>query len=110
MSGAPEIVGETSPNFRTIVVDGIFGHVDSIGLIATLYSETSILDKVLEIPELAPHRAKIRRTAEMEIIMSPMQLKSTYLWLEKKMKEYETLFGDIPSPEEVQTRARDLRK
>jgi hypothetical protein len=108
MSVSPEIEGETSPTFRRVVVDGVFGHVDSIGLSALLYSEYSIIDKVLETAILSPHRAKIKRVAEMEVIMSPMQMKATYCWFEKKIKEYEALFGKIPSPEEVQTRAKEL--
>jgi hypothetical protein len=33
-------------------------------------------------------------------------MKSIHKWLEDKIKEYERLFGQIPSPEEVESRAR----
>lgn len=108
MAMMPEIKGETSPEFRRVIVNGIFGHVDSIGLEAIVYSETSIIDKVLETPNLSPNRATVKRIAEFEVIMSPMQMKATQIWLERKIKEYETLFGKIPSPEEVESRAKDL--
>ncbi len=110
MSGIPEIDGETSPNFKRIIVDGVFGHIDSIGLQVIMYSQHSIIDKALESEPIASNRAKIKRIAECELIMSPMQLKSVCLWLEQKVKEYETLFGKIPSPEEVQARARNLNR
>lgn len=101
----PEIKGETSPQFRRIIADGIFGHIDSLGLDAIVYSEHDVIDKVLETAPLSAHRATIKRVAEVELILSPMQMKATLLWLENKIKEYEALFGRIPSPEEVQSRA-----
>ena len=110
MSISPEITGETSPNFRRVIVDGMYGHIDSIGLNAIVYSQINIIDKVLETPDLTPARTKVKRIVEFEMVMSPMQMKSTYLWLEKKIKAYETLFGKIPSPEEVESRTKYLEK
>lgn len=108
MTMMPEIKGETSPDYRRVIANGIFGHIDSLGLNAIIYSEYRIIDKALESPMLAPNRAIIKRVAEFELIMSPMQMKTTQIWLERKIKEYEALFGKIPSPEELDSRAKHL--
>ena len=39
-----------------------------------------------------------------------MQMKATFLWLEKKLKEYESIFGRIPSPEELQAKAEEFHR
>lgn len=109
MSGLPEFVGETSPSFKKIIVDGVIGNVDSIGLEMLVYSTQRLVDKALESEPIAFNRMKFSRTAECELVMSPTQLKSVYLWLQQKLEEYEAIFGKIPSPEEIQSKHKAYR-
>jgi hypothetical protein len=104
MSNLPEFEGETSPNFKKIIVEGIIGSIDSIGLNVIIYSDQRIVDKSLQSEPIAFHRIKHKRIAECELVMSPAQLKSIYMWLGEKLEEYEAIFGKVPSPEELQSR------
>ena len=102
----PEIQGEYSDDYKRILVSGVFGRIQPFGLEATVYSTNSVVDKVLSTEPLSPNRASIKRIVECELIIDPMQMVSLHNWLEGKIKEYETIFGNIPSPEEVDSRAR----
>ena len=68
--------------------------------------EVSNSKKVLDAHPLQPSRAVIKRVAECELIIDPMQMKSIAQWLNQKIEDYEKLFGRIPSPEEVENRSR----
>ncbi|MFZ0183279.1 MAG: hypothetical protein WAL88_00415 [Nitrosotalea sp.] len=106
MSGMPEIKSDTHPQFRRIFVAGVFGGVMAAGLEVILFSESKDIEKVLQTQPLSPHRMEIRRTAEAILILDPMQMKSTHKWLGEKISEYEKLFSNIPSPEEVESRIK----
>ncbi|MEX2192930.1 MAG: hypothetical protein WD717_06080 [Nitrosarchaeum sp.] len=102
----PEIQGTYSDQFRRILASGFFGRVQPFGLEAIVYSTQSVVDKVLSTEPLSLNRASIKRIVECELLIDPMQMKSLHKWLETKIKEYEKIFGIIPSPEEVDSRAR----
>lgn len=106
MSGIPEIKSETSPQYRRIYAAGFFGGIVPAGLEATIYSEMRDIVKVLETQPLAGNRVSIKRIAECELLIDPMQMKSLHQWLTQKITEYEKLFGNIPSPEEVESRSK----
>jgi hypothetical protein len=106
MSDIPEIQSEYSTNYRRINATGIFGGITPSGLEAIVYSEERRADRVLQSPNLSPNRIYIKRTVECELLIDPMQMKSMYRWLEEKIREYERIFGPIPSPEEVSSRTR----
>ena len=106
MSGLLEFIGETSESFRKIFVEGFIGNVESVGLEMLVYSSKRVADKELDSEPLAYQRIKYARTSECELVLSPMQLKSTYLWLGEKLAEYEAVFGKIPSPQEVQSKLK----
>lgn len=110
MSNLPEFEGETSPNFKKIVVEGIIGNVDAIGLEVLIYSHQRIVDKALESEPLSHHKTRYKRTAECELVLSPTQLKSISMWLVAKLEEYEALFGKIPTPQELQSRLKNYRE
>ena len=42
MAEQAKFIGETSPNFRKIVVDGFYGNIDSIGLDVQIYSTQKV--------------------------------------------------------------------
>ena len=102
----PEFKSEYSPTYKRINVGGLFGKVHPVGLQAFVFSEEMIIDKVLTTEPSSPHRSMIKRTVECELIIDPMQMKSIQQWLNQKIAEYEKIFGPIPSPEEVERRAR----
>ena len=106
MDNLPEIKSEYAEDYKKIYVGGIFGGARPFGVEAVIYSETMDVKKVLETQPLSANRAVVKRIAECELIIDPMQMKSVYKWLGDKIKDYEKLFGTIPSPEEVGSRAR----
>ncbi len=75
------------------------------GLEATLYSEESDFVKALESQPPNMGRTVIMRTLEASIVLDPVQMKSTHQWLGNLVKEYERVYGTIPSPEELQSKA-----
>lgn len=102
----PEIESEYSSGYKRIAVAGIFGGTRPFGVEAVLYSERMDVKKTLETQPLEPNRITIKRIIECELHIDPMQMKSMHKWLDAKIKEYEKMFGPIPSPEEVASRTR----
>lgn len=101
----PEIESEYSPTHKKIQVGGLFGGVMSGGIDAIIYSEDRDIVKALEFEPIAAGRTKLKRTIECTLFIDPMRMKSIYQWLGEKIQEYEKLFGRIPSPEELESRA-----
>jgi len=95
-----------STNYRRINVTGLFGSIQPFGLEAQVYSQEPIVDKVLASEPIRPDKTSLKRTIECSLIIDPMQMKSIANWLNSKIKEYENVFGRIPSPEEVESRMR----
>jgi len=106
MSNVPKFQAEYSENFKRINVGGIFGGTRSSGVEATIYSEISDFSEALQSPQPNPALTVIKRKIECELIIDPQQLISMYQWLGQKIKEYEKIFGHIPSPEEIQSKQR----
>ena len=106
MSGLPEIETETSSTYKRIPIAGLFGGPRPGGVHAILYSETMNAQKTLMTQPPEPQRIILKRVIECELIIDPLQMKSIYKWLGEKIKEYETLYGPIPSPEEIESRSR----
>lgn len=109
MSGLPEISSEYSSTYKRISVAGIFGGIRANGVDAIIFSEQQDVKKVLETEPLSANRITLKRIVEAELVIDPMQLKSIHKWLGDKIKEYESVFGVIPSPEEVDSRLRRNR-
>ena len=106
MGGMPEIEIEDATTYKRIVVAGVFGGTRPGGVHAVLYSERMNARKALMVQPPEPQRIVLKRTIECELIIDPLQLKSIHLWLGEKIKTYEKLYGSIPSPEEVGSRAK----
>jgi hypothetical protein len=106
MSGIPRIQSGYSDTYKRINVAGIFGGILPGGLEAIVFSEERRAEAVLETAPISPERMTVKRTIEAELIIDPMQMKSIHSWLGDKISEYERLFGRIPSPEEVENRAK----
>jgi hypothetical protein len=106
MSGIPRIETGYSNTYKRIHVAGIFGGILPGGLEAVVFSEERRAEAVLETVPISPERMTVKRTVEAELIIDPMQMKSIHTWLGEKIAEYERLFGQVPSPEEVEDRSR----
>lgn len=104
MSGTPEIITSNADDFRRVIVSGMFGGIAPSGLEATVFSEQRDMLKALETEPISANRIIIKRVVECELLISPLSMKTIHTWLGDKIKEYEKLFGTIPSPEEIQSR------
>jgi hypothetical protein len=105
MSGVPDVNAKQAESFKSVNVSGLWGGVSERGLEAVVYSDLAKYEKVLGSAQPQNTKAYIERTIECGLIINPMQMKSIHLWLGQKIKEYESLFAPIPSPEEVQSRS-----
>ena len=97
----PEFKARKHEQYRTINANGMFGGVRMGYIEAIVYSEETDLTNALGSAQINPNKLEVSRILECRIIWDPIQLKATSLWLNSKVKEYEELFGSIPSPEEV---------
>ncbi len=101
----PVIESEESSDYKRILVAGVLGSTRSGGVNALVYSERTYAVNASNTPQPEPQRIVLKRTIECELLLDPIQLKSLHMWLDEKIKEYERLFGHIPSPEEVANRS-----
>ena len=67
-------------------------------------------EKVLEALLPSTNKMAVKRTVEVELIIDPMQMKAVHGRLGNKIVEYERIFGNIPSPEEVESKKRHFRQ
>jgi hypothetical protein len=98
----PVIQGEYSSNFKRINFADIYGHINSGGLEASIYSEQSVIDEVITTQPISREKLKIKRIVECDLFIDPMKMVSVYEWLGKKIEEYEKIFGKIPTPKEIE--------
>ena len=106
MSRTPDIEIEYSQDYKRINVAGIYGGIIPGGVEAIVYSEERRAENVLASQPPAPHKMSLKRTIETQLLIDPMQMKAVHQWLGIKIKEYENLFGIIPSPEEVESKSK----
>jgi len=106
MSNIPIIHSEYSSTYKRINVAGIFGGIVPGGLDAIIYSEDRMAEKVLETQPPSPNKVAVKRIVEVDLIIDPMQMKVIHRWLEQKIVDYERIFGNIPSPAEIENRTR----
>ena len=100
----PEIEAREHPNFRTINVSGAYGGVRPMYFEVVLYSDEFKLTKVLSTAKTSD-KPLVNRTIECRLIIDPFQAKIISQWLASHVNEYESKFGRIPSPEEIQDKA-----
>ena len=101
--------GETkSPEYRSIYTTGIFGglHPDDAYMIFfqdRIHTETESETGGQRIAELI-------REAQVEVHMSPSQFKRIYLWMQKRIADYESVFGSIViEPKKEKTEASGMQ-
>ena len=99
-----KIESQRSINYKRIIVSGLFGNISPLGIEAVIYSQERLPEPVLETEPLSFDNVTLRRTAECELIIDPLEMKAIYDWLGKKIIEYEKIFGKMPSGEELEKR------
>lgn len=104
----PTLEAEYSPQFRQVVASGIWGIITPLGLDATIFSEQLMVDDVAKSPKLETGTLRVKRTVEFGMVINPLQMKAIYEWLGTKIKEYEHIFGEIKSQQELAERAKTL--
>jgi len=97
----PEFKARKHEHYRTINANGMFGGVRMGYIEAILFTEETDLTSAMGSAQFNPSKTEIERILQCRIVWDPIQLKATAIWLNNKVKEYEELFGAIPSPEEV---------
>lgn len=94
----------TSPHFRRIIADRVYGTLDSIGLKVIIFSEHNDIEKVIDKEPMDPQEIALVRTIECELIIKPEQMKALMVWITNKVQDYEAIYGRIPAPEEVDSK------
>ena len=109
MVGMPKIYSEYSDKFKRIYVADVLGMIMPGGLEVTVYSEQGDVKEALETQPVSANQIKVKRIIECDLIINPMEMKNIHKWLGGKIKAYEEAFGQIPSPEEVQSRLKQRK-
>jgi hypothetical protein len=60
--------------------------------------------------QIEPNTIYIKRTIETRLTVNPFQAKALLALLSKNIKDYEDVFGKLPSPDEIQQRALEKQK
>jgi hypothetical protein len=94
---APEIVVERSPDYRTIVVNGVFGGHRPGFFEAILYTDEMVTEEALRSASTDPSRIKVKRTTQCRFVMDPIQAKAFATWLQHHITEYERDIHQIPT-------------
>jgi hypothetical protein len=94
----PEVNIEFSPDYRTIIISGIFGGHRPGFFEAVVYSDE--LNPVEAFKTIQPDvtKVKIKRTMQIRLYFDPIQAKSILKWLSEHVQQYEKSFGVIPEP------------
>ena len=101
MAGLPEIRVEKHKDYRTIIVNGVYGGHRPGFFEAIIYTDEIEADEALSTIPPSSEKVKIRRVLQCRLVMDPVQAKSIQQWLTRHIEEYEKKFGKIPLPEKV---------
>ena len=104
----PEIIVEYSQTFKRIVLTGMYGSISPLGAETTVYSEYGVVDDILKKPDLDMKKIKIKRVIECDLIINPLQMVSLRDWFNKKIIEYEQIFGKIKNIKEIDENAKSI--
>ncbi len=96
----PKIIVEKHKDYRTIVVDGVFGGHKPGAFEIIVYTDELEPDEALAAVPTAKEKVKVKRTVQCRLVLSPVQAKSLEKWLSTQLQAYEKKFGKIPFPAE----------
>lgn len=109
MMNQPKVIIRTqySDTYKNIAVSAFFAHVSDKGFEITAYVDEDDFTPG-EVPQA--NTVYIRRTLETRLTIPPMQMKALHDLIGKQLKDYEDIFGKIPTPEELQEKVVEKRK
>ena len=93
-----------SNDYRTIIVNGLFGGHRPGFIEAIVYTEEMTVDDALETVVADPSKVHIRRTLQARLLIDPVEAKRIARWLARHISEYENKFGKIVVPEDAEER------
>jgi len=106
---APKVEVQKDPNYRTIIVSGLYGGHRPGYFEAIVYTDEMAAEEALSIVSGLPEKVFIRRTLLCRLFIDPVQAKSIAKWLNQHIADYEKAFGPIPTPpEEKPSEAKPL--
>lgn len=100
--GHPKVEVAKHENYRTIIVNGVLGGLRPGFFEAIVYTDEVVGDEALSTALSSPEKAYIKRTIQCRLVFDPFQAKSLAQWLTNNVKEYEKLFGKIPTSNELE--------
>lgn len=100
MSRAPKIEVIEDPEYKTLVVNGMFGGHRPGYFEAIIYTDELMAKDALSTAKLAPELAFIKRTLKCRLVIDPSTAKSITKWFNEHIQIYERMFGKIPTPED----------
>ena len=110
MSEAPDVNVKESDCFREILVTGQISNLNYDGLKLTVLHDSLNLAGALSGTQIKASKTTINREIECQLNLSPVQLKTWARLFDLELKKYESLFGTILSPEEIQEKFKNLPK
>ena len=110
MSEAPDVNVKESDCFREILVTGQISNLNYDGLKLTVLHDSLNLAGALSGTQIKASKTTINREIECQLNLSPVQLNTWARLFDLELKKYESLFGTILSPEEIQEKFKNLPK
>lgn len=110
MSEAPDVQVSKSETFKEINVTGQVSNLNYDGLKLTVLHDSLNLAGALSGTQIKASKTTINREIECQLNLSPLQLKTWTRLFDLELKKYESLFGTILSPEEIQEKFKNPPK
>ena len=95
MENLPKINVKKAEDYKTIIVNGVFGGHRPGFFEVIVYTDELVADDVLGSHQPDPKKIQIDRTIQCRLILDPLQAKSFVTWLSQHIKQYEEMFGEI---------------
>jgi len=97
----PKIEVEKDPQYKTIIVSGVFGGHRPGFFEAVIYTDEIVADEALKSIPPDARKIYVKRVIKCRLLMDPFQAKSFAEWLMRHVKEYEKKFGEIKIPKKA---------
>jgi hypothetical protein len=96
------------PDFRTINVGGAFGGQLGMRFEVTIYSQHYEASKVFLSEQQPNDPLDLSRTLECRLVIDPSTFKILVHWLTGQLNAFESQYGQIPTPEEIQQKIASI--
>ena len=108
--GEPLDVRTTKSNtYKEIYVSGKISNLGYDGARLTILHETQDFSNAMAAGQFQASKAVLDRSIECTLHLSPQTLKDWVITLSRELKNYESMFGPIMSPQEVQQKVKELK-